>query len=269
MSSASMSSASMSSTPVPSATMSSARMPSTTVASASIPFGRDAALLTVVIPVYNGARFLPGCVASILRQDYSALEIIVVDDGSTDAIEAAIQALPVDVRFFRQSRAGPAAARNRGIRDASGDLLAFLDVDDVWPEDTLTPLVARLLSCPAALVARGAAQLVREDAEGALHYLGNAAETFPFHIGAGVYRRAAFRAIGLFDENLMFGEDTDWYNRLREHNEALELIDQITLLVRRHDGNMTRGKSHVEVNALRVFKKMLDRRRAAAGHADG
>lgn len=222
----------------------------------------DWPLVTVVIPVHNGARFLGAAVASILRQDYPALEIIIVDDGSADEIEAAVRALPVDVRFFRQEKSGPSAARNRGIRDASGDLLAFLDVDDMWTADMLTPLVERLLASPEILVIRGAAQHVRIDDDGAPHYLGNAAETFPFHIGAGVYRRAAFRAIGLFDESLMFGEDTDWFNRLLEHAGSQERIDQVTLLVRRHDGNMTRGKSIVEVNALRVFKKMLDRKRA-------
>ncbi len=222
-------------------------------------------LVTVVIPVHNGARFLDTAIASVLAQDYRALEIIVVDDGSTDAIEAAVQALPVDVRFFRQRNSGPAAARNRGIRDASGEILAFLDVDDIWPAGMLVQLVELLLSAPDIMVAKGLGQLVRVGDDGVVHYLGNAAEAYPFYISAGVYRRAAFRAIGLFDEDLWFGEDTDWFNRLSERGLRLERVDQPTLLVRRHDGNMTRGKSHLEVNALRVFKKALDRRRAAGG----
>jgi hypothetical protein len=224
-------------------------------------------LVTVVIPVHNGARFLGTSIASILGQDYAALEIIVVDDGSTDAIEAAVQALPVDVRFLRQRHSGPAAARNRGIRDASGEILAFLDVDDIWPAGMLAHLVELLLSALDVMVAKGLGQLVRVGDDGVVHYLGSAAETFPFHISAGVYRRAAFRAIGLFDEDLWFGEDTDWFNRLIERGLRLERLDEVTLLARRHDGNMTRGKSLLEVNALRVFKKALDRRRAPGGEA--
>jgi hypothetical protein len=223
----------------------------------------DLPLVTVVIPVHDGARFLGDAVASILRQDYPALEIIVVDDGSTDAIEAAVAALPVAVRFFRQPWSGPAAARNRGIRDASGALLAFLDVDDMWPADMLVPLVELLGSAPEVMVAKGFGQLVEVAAGGELRYLGSATESFPFYISSGLYRRAAFAAVGLFDEGLRFGEDTDWFNRLSERGLRLAQLEQVSLLVRRHAANMTRGKTLVEVNALRIFKKMLDRKRAA------
>jgi hypothetical protein len=223
-------------------------------------------LVTAVIPVRNGARFLPDAVASIVYQDYQSLEIIIVDDGSHDEIEAAVANLPVDVRFFRQQHEGPSAARNRGIRDASGDVIAFLDVDDLWNANMLGPLVDLLLSEPDILVAKGCSQLIRLDDNGAQHYLGSAAEAFPYHIGSAVYRRSVFAKVGLFDEDLMFGEDTDWFNRLHESGLRMSKTDQVTLLVRRHDANMTRGKSIVEVNALRTFKKALDRRRAVAPH---
>ena len=239
------------------------RAPRAAAAASETEAPRGRPLVTVVIPVHNGAQFLGTAIASILAQDYAALEIIVVDDGSTDAIEAAVQALPVDVRFLRQRQSGPSAARNRGIREASGEILAFLDVDDMWPAGVLAHLVELLLSAPDIMVAKGLGQLVRVGHDGVVHWLGNAAETYPFHISAGLYRPAVFRAIGLFDEDLWFGEDTDWFNRLIERGLRLEWLDAVTLLARRHAGNMTRGKSLLEVNALRVFKKALDRRRAA------
>lgn len=220
-------------------------------------------LVTVIVPTFNGARFLPEAIASILDQKYAALEVIVVDDGSTDEIEAAVQALPIDVRFFRQENAGPSAARNRGIRDASGEYIAFLDVDDLWPAENLASLMAEIQASEAD-IAIGRGQLAQVTAEGELQYIGNPEQSFPHYIGAAVYRRDVFERIGLFDEEMRYGEDTDWYNRARESGLDVRRLEQVSLIVRRHAENMTLGKSMVELHALRVAKKALDRKRAAA-----
>jgi GT2 family glycosyltransferase len=226
-------------------------------------------LVSVIVPVYNGARFLAGAIDNILRQNYSALEITVVDDGSTDDIDRAVAALPIDVRYFKQENAGAASARNRGIRDASGEFIAFLDVDDLWPADNLTCLAEVLAGRPELDIVRGYAQIVQNDAAtGQLDYIGNPGESFPYYLGAALYRRRAFEKIGLFDTELRFAEDTDWYNRAGEVGIAMVRLDQVTLLARRHDANMTRGKSLVELNALRVFKKALDRKRAISASPD-
>jgi hypothetical protein len=223
-------------------------------------------LVSVIIPTFNGARFLSEAVDSILKQNYPALEIIVVDDDSTDSIEEAVAALPVDVRFFRQTfNMGP-AARNRGIKDASGELLAFLNVDDLWTDNNLNTMVDILQADQTREVVLGRGQLVFPDpATGELVYLGSPGESFPYYIGCGVSRRDVFRRVGLFDETLRFGEDLDWYNRVKEANVRIEMLNQVSLLVRRHGGNMTYGKSFMEMNTLRVFKKALDRRRATRG----
>ena len=219
-------------------------------------------LVSVIIPVYNGARFLPDAIANVLGQNYPSIEIIVVDDGSTDGIDAVVAALPVEVRYFKQENAGAAAARNRGIKDASAELIAFLDVDDLWPANVLGLLVEALKQKPEYEVVRGFAQLMALSEEtGRFEYIGNPKETFPYSIGHGLFRRSAFQKIGLFDVELKFGEDSDWFIRAREKGLKIEQLDQITLLVRRHDHNITRGKSLVELNTLRVFKKILDRRR--------
>ncbi len=223
-------------------------------------------LVSVIIPVYNGAGFLPYAVRSVLAQEYPAIEIIVVDDGSTDNVDAAVAALPVDVRNFRQENAGAASARNRGIRDASGELLAFLDVDDLWPERTLGSLVDLLAEQPGLDVVHGRAQVTRFTTyEEHGEYIGSPSEAFPYYIGAGVYRRRAFERVGLFDKELRFSEDTDWFTRAVEHGLNILHLDEVTLFVRRHDGNMTRGKSLVELNTLRLFKKAIDRRRTEPG----
>ena len=222
-------------------------------------------LVSIIIPVHNGARFLPEAVSNVLHQNYSSIELIVIDDGSTDEIGLAVSTLPVDVRFFRQPNSGAAAARNRGIKDASGDMIAFLDVDDLWPDGNLASLVDLLLRDPQLDAVHGFGQLMTiNPATGGFEYLGNPREGFPYYIGAGLYRRTAFEKVGLFDAELKFGEDTDWFLRAGERGLAITKLEQVTLLVRRHAGNMTRGKSLVELNTLRVFKKTLDRKRAEA-----
>jgi GT2 family glycosyltransferase len=219
-------------------------------------------LVTVIVPVYNGASFLPEAIANILSQGYPSIEIIVVDDGSTDGIDAVVASLPRDVRFFKQRNEGPSAARNRAIRDASGEFIAFLDVDDLWPPKNLEILVGLLCDRPELDVVLGHGQLLEVDAvTGAYGYVGNPGESFPFYIGAALFRCRAFERVGLFDTDLRYAEDTDWFNRAVEAGIGLERLAQVTLLVRRHDKNVTRGRSLVELNTLRVIKKALDRKR--------
>lgn len=220
-------------------------------------------LVSVVIPVYNGAEFLAEAVKSVLDQNYPSLEIIVVDDGSKDDIDAAVAALPVNVRYFKQPNGGAASARNRGIKDVSGDFIAFLDVDDLWPENKLSSAIDLFQQRPDLDVIQGFGQVMQySEQTGAFEYIGNPRESFPFYIGAAVYRRNAFKRVGLFDALLRFAEDTDWYQRAKEAGLGIERLDQVTLFVRRHSSNMTRGKTFQELNTLRVLKKALDRKRA-------
>ncbi len=223
-------------------------------------------LVSVIVPVHNGARFLAEAMATILDQAYPALEIIIIDDGSSDAIDAAVAGLPVGVRYLKQAQAGASAARNRGILEATGEVIAFLDVDDLWPRGVLAGLMDRLARRPDLVVVRGYAQLVVGDgASDGLTYRGSPDESFADYIGAGIYRRESFARIGLFDETMRFSEDIDWFNRARERGLAMERFEQVTLLVRRHGENMTRGKALLELNTLSTLKRALDRRRAPGG----
>lgn len=218
-------------------------------------------LISVIIPVYNGARFIGQAIQNVLSQNYPAIEIIVVDDGSTDNTREAIDQLPVDVRYFHQPNSGPAAARNRGIRDVSGEYIAFLDADDLWPEKNLELFMNELADNRSLDLVRGYAQLFREDENGNRELMGSPKESFQNYIGAGLYRKSAFERVGLYDPELRFGEDGDWFNRAAEKKINMKRLDEVTLLVRRHENNMTKGKNLVELNALKVFKKKLERKR--------
>lgn len=226
----------------------------------------DWPLVTAVVPAYNRERMLPEALASIRRQSYPNLEIIVVDDGSTDGTAEVARVQP-DVRLFEQPNSGPAQARNRAIINARGEFIACLDSDDLWPDGMLTHLVDALLRDPEADVARGWPQLSRLGANGEYEFDGNPTAGFPYSVTGTVFRRRAFDRVGLFDPELQFGEDTDWFNRANELGVKVIRLDCTCVIIRRHGGNMTHGKNLVQLNMLRVAKKVLDRRRAAQASA--
>ena len=224
---------------------------------------RDLPLVSVVIPVHDGADFLRGAVASVMAQGYPRIEILIVNDASTDATREVVASFEVDHRYFEfETNEGPAEARNRGIREAAADLVAFLDVDDRWPAGCLEAMVRRLIDDESIDVVCGRSRVLELDpASGEYHDHDDARSTFPFYIGAGVYRRRAFLRNGLFDRTFRFGEDSDWYLRAFEEGLNCVKLDDVTLFVRRHDRNMTRGKTNLEMNQARVFKARLDRKR--------
>jgi glycosyltransferase involved in cell wall biosynthesis len=217
-------------------------------------------LVSVVIPVFNGEAFLREAVQSVLAQKYSPVEIIVVDDGSTDGTENVARSFPETVRYMRQSNKGPAAARNRGIEHAQGSLIAFADADDLWPEGKLELQLPYLLPDPAIEIVMGRIQQVR---------LSKMVDepTFSVNLGSAVIRKSVFERVGLFDETMRYSEDVDWFMRAREAGAAIVTIDAVTLLYRQHEQNMTRGKSTSELNVLKALKRSLDRRRERTGSA--
>ena len=88
--------------------------------------------ISVVVPAYNSAKFLPDCINSIRQQTVPLHEIIIIDDGSSDNTEDVVKTLGDDILYIKQKNQGPASARNHGIQQATGNWIAFLDADDQW-----------------------------------------------------------------------------------------------------------------------------------------
>jgi len=114
--------------------------------------------VSVIIPVYNGETFVDEAIDSVIHQKYEPLEIIIVDDGSTDRTAEVIRGYGEKVQYRYQSNTGPAAARNSGLRVASGDVMAFIDADDLWPEGKLALQINRLQQEPTLEVVLGRVQ---------------------------------------------------------------------------------------------------------------
>ena len=90
-------------------------------------------LISVIIPVFNGEDFIQEAIQCVLDQKYPDMEILVIDDGSTDRTRARIDVYSDRVSYIHQPNGGPAAARNTGLKMAQGEIIAFLDADDLWP----------------------------------------------------------------------------------------------------------------------------------------
>ena len=226
-------------------------------------------LVSVIIPVFNGERLLREAVQSVLDQQYSPVEIIIVDDGSTDGTAALVKDLPETVRYLYQANQGPAAARNRGIEHAQGSLLAFADADDLWPAGKLALQLPLLARDPAIEIVMGRIQqvLLSQTVAGQTQTEVFAEPAFSVNLGSAVIRKSVFERVGLFDETMRYSEDVDWFMRAREAGAAIVTIDAVTLFYRQHEENMTRGKSASELNVLKALKRSLDRRRERTGVA--
>jgi glycosyltransferase involved in cell wall biosynthesis len=219
--------------------------------------------VSVIIPVYNGAKFLSEAVESIRRQNYHPLEIIIVDDGSTDETAALVASLGEDIRYVYQRNRGPAAARNTGLAMARGDVIAFLDADDYWPPNKLKIQLARLNDNPKIEVVLGRVQYTGlfTALERKIQFEGPDNTLINVHLGSGIFRKSVFDKVGVFDETLRFYEDHDWFLRVREQGISMVIIGQTTLHYRLHEHNMSRHKDIAEFNIAKVLKKSLDRRR--------
>jgi glycosyltransferase involved in cell wall biosynthesis len=227
----------------------------------------DQTQISVIIPVYNGAEFLAEAIASIRAQYYAPLEIIIVNDGSTDGTATLAQSLGTDIRYFYQPNAGPSAARNLGLIEAKGELIAFLDADDIWPEGSLELRLAAITSSPTALGVIGHTRgLLMLPAVNGMKSEAILSDPWclPMLVGCGLYHRSIFERAGNFSNTMKHSEDLDWYLRLREANLPLLNIDAVTLHYRLHGHGLTSDKNIVQRGVLHALKLSLDRRRRLA-----
>jgi glycosyltransferase involved in cell wall biosynthesis len=220
-------------------------------------------LVSVIMPVYNGERFLAEAIESVLAQGHRPLEAIVVDDGSTDSTAQVASRFPEGVRYVYQPNSGPPAARNRGLKMAQGSFIGFLDADDLWTEGKLELQLALLDGNPSVEVVIGLKQIVRiVGLQGGRHQSEKLSEAdVNLNLGTSLFRRSAFETVGFFDEALQHCDDWDWYMRARETGVSMARHQDVTLIYRRHEDNIT---NRVEVGhhyALKMLKKSLDRRK--------
>jgi len=216
----------------------------------------QASLVSVIIPVRNGVRYLAEAVESVRAQRYHPLEILVVDDASTDGTGQLARQWP-NVRYIsRATRGGTGAARNLGVARSSGALLAFLDADDIWAPDKLVLQTAVLAGDPTLEAVFGHVVPFWEGGEG---------KAMPGPVpGTMLIRREAFDRVGGFDEDPRAKETVDWYLRAMEGGVRMRMLPEVIYRRRIHGDN--RGIRERDMGGyLLALKASLDRRRGLGG----
>lgn len=225
----------------------------------------DRPTISVIIPVYNGERFLAEAIGSVLGQTLPPDEVIVVDDGSIDAsteIVARIKTTSsVPIQLIQQSNQGPAAARNAGLQRAAGSFIAFQDADDLWSAEKLAIQVALFRRYPQAQAVIGYSRIAFTDPNdpGTLH-----AQDRPGPIlllQESLFRRAIFDLLGQFDPSLRIGEDIEWFLHLLELPVEIIIHPDIVLTYRRHAANLTGSLAASRRHLLLALQRAVVRRR--------
>ncbi len=225
--------------------------------------------LSVVISVHDEARLLGASVESVLAQGWDAVEIILVDDGSTDDVAGTAAALPVELRIFRQDHQGSAAAHHRGIREAHSDLIVFMEAGDLWPAGRLDALHAALERDPNLHGALGQVRHFQDLADSSRDYLDGPTGVRHHAMIAGMFRRNLFKQADLLDLGQEFSDGEDWAERVQQMGLRLARSPEVSLLVRRNLAGIRQMRPGVTLKELRIFKRLLDLRRASGSGGKG
>jgi glycosyltransferase involved in cell wall biosynthesis len=231
----------------------------------------DPNLISVIMPCYNAAAFVKEAVNCVMNQTYPDVELIVVDDGSTDGSTAILQQLATQhsprLTLLFQSRMGPYPARNLGLKHARGGRVAFLDADDYWTPDALEKLGAAMDSHQADIAYCGW-QNIGIGAPGTVPYIppdysqvDTAAEflrSCPWPIHAALVRREAIVAVRGFSERCFSSMDYDLWLRLYAHTQKIVRVSEVMAFYRWHDkGQISKTKWKQVLDALQVRRDFV------------
>lgn len=233
-----------------------------------------APLISCIVPVYNGARFLAETLDNILAQSWHPVEVIVVDDGSTDTTGDVLAQYAGRVRVVRQANAGPSVARNRGITEASGTFVAFQDADDLSPPHRLALQSTHLANNPddGFCVAMVQNFWEPEVAEEGRQLLGSARSgpIAGYVTGTLLVRREALELVGSFDPTLTHGDSADWFLRAKRLGIQGTLLDEVLLFRRLHLNNRSREFADDSRDEFfRLLKRSLDGKRPPRSPSGG
>jgi len=225
-------------------------------------------LVSVILPTYNRAWIVNNAIDSVLGQDFSDFELIVVDDGSTDDTPALLQSYGARLRAIRQENRGVSAARNAGIRAARGSLIALLDSDDEWLPGKLIAQVAYFEDDSEALICQTEEIWIRNGVRvnpGKRHRK-EGGMIFERSLGlclvspsAVMMRRSLLDEVGLFDESLPACEDYDLWLRIA-WKHPIGLIDRPLIIKRGGHLDQLSRMAELDKYRLRAISNLLDRR---------
>jgi len=233
-------------------------------------------LISVIIPAYNAEKTIQQTIESVLNQTLSDFEILVINDGSTDrTLEIVSQIDDARLRVFSYANAGVAPTRNRGLTQATGEYISFLDADDLWTPDKLEAQLKALQENPQAAVAYSWTDWIDESGQ-FLRPGGHITETGQVYekllvrdfIESGsnpLIRAEAFQTVGNFDESLAFGEDWDMWLRLAVRYEFIT-VPSAQILYRISPNSASFNVLKMEAGSWRVLEKAWAQTPPSAPH---
>ena len=221
-------------------------------------------LVTVVVAAYNGERFLRETLESLFAQDFDSFEAVFVDDGSEDGTAEIARSFPV--RYVRQENQGLPAARNAGLALARGELIAFLDDDDLLPPTKLSVQAEYLRDHLEVGCVLGRQEWIVEDGVEPPPMPRDPifGEVGGIQLVTAMIRRPVLEELGGFDASYRYAEDRDLFIRMREHGVQIAVVPEVVLHKRLHGSNMTMNRPETHP-MLRSLREKLDRERRAAG----
>ena len=231
--------------------------------------GRKSPTISVILPVYNGEKTVGATIRSVLEQQFDDFELLIIDDGSTDQTPDVLKVFSdprIAVHSFENK--GLAASRNRGIRLAAGEFVAFIDADDLWTADKLTDQLNALRSKTDAGLAYSLTDCIDIDgkrigpASHVAHdghvYSRLMARNFVDSGSNPLVRREVFDAVGGFDERLEAAEDWDFYLRVA-HRYPFICLPKAQILYRIHGQTMSANSLRQQQASAIVFEAALER----------
>jgi len=226
--------------------------------------------VSVIVPVYNGERYLREAIDSVLGQTRIADEIIAVDDGSTDGTARIVLSYGSRVRYIRQENQGAGAAFNMGIRHAAGSLLGFIGADDLWSPRKLELQSRAFQGQPEVDMVFGYTEnFITPELDAAARARLRASETPEpgYHQGCMLIKRISLDQVGLMVTQYTVGEFVDWYARAREAGLKSVMLQDVVYRRRLHASNLGVREKDARQDYAHILKASLDRKRRRAGKA--
>ena len=222
-------------------------------------------LISCIIPVYDGERYLREAVDSILGQTYRPLQVILADDGSTDKTPDIAAAYGDQVTYIQQPNQGYAAAKNLGLSVAQGDFIAFLDADDVWHSEKLMRQISVMKARPALDLCFTTYDnfWMPELADEQHRYQGNpmSQAQSAWSISTLVARRTAFDRFGNFHDGVRWIENMTWFLRASGQGAVIEVLPEILMYRRFNAESFTRDRTRLVNNFFPILKEWRDQQR--------
>lgn len=229
-------------------------------------------LISVIIPTYNRAAFIKDAIESVLNQTYKNYEIIVVDDGSIDNTKEIVSSIAGSIRYIYKSNSGPSASRNRGIREARGEYIAFLDSDDLWDPEKLELQMNEFLGNPELAMVTSNYRFIDQNKQVIKDPVGKEGYVPPRYIIADmvrlqfpwggtsqfIFRRSVFEDVGVFNERLRISEDLDLLIRIGVRY-PIAYVNRVLTSIRLHENHSMRETPRADVwlSSVKVYESHI------------